>query len=294
MKNASLRLRRSALFVPGSNARALEKSRTLSVDVVIYDLEDAVAPEMKAVAREQVASACAAAIAGTADIIVRVNSLHTGWGTDDVRCFAGVPLAGILLPKVSTRSDLKQFIACWDQYGGASNTPVWAMLETPAAIVNATEISRAHARLETLVVGTNDLAKELRATVTTTRHSLWMALQTVVLAARAANKFVLDGVYNQLDNDQGFENECREAKSFGFDGKTLIHPNQIAGCHRIFSPSAEELLQAERLVAAYDEGVASGRSVVVFEGQMVEHLHVESAKRLLTYAERIKTVNATE
>lgn len=273
-------LRRSVLYVPGSNARALEKARDLPVDALIFDLEDAVAPAAKDEARQAVLAALASGAYGNRELIVRINSLSTPWGEADLRAFATSKAAAVLLPKVSSAGDIRAAEAVLPDA-----MPIWAMIETPKAVLNIREIAASGPQLKCLVMGLNDLAKDMQVELTPTREAFQYALSACVLAARACGLCILDGVYPALQDNTGFEAQCAQGRMLGFDGKTLIHPNQIDAANRIFVPSAEAISKAEAIVAAWQAG--SDKGVVVVDGQMVEALHVAQAERTLQLSKRI-------
>lgn len=285
--DAAWRPRRSVLYTPGANERALEKATTLPADSVIFDLEDAVAPEAKAEARQRVAAAVASGRYGRRELVIRVNGLGTGWHDDDVRSAAAAGPDAVLVPKVGSAADVHQAVAALDAAGAPERTRLWAMLETPAAVLDARAIAGASERLIVLVLGTNGLANELQASAAAGRQSLLTSLQLGVLAARATGKVVVDGVYNDTRDPEGFEAECRQGRQLGFDGKTLIHPSQVEPCNRIFGPSDEELDHAARVIAAHEEADRSGRGVATVDGRLVEHLHVAAARRALARAAAI-------
>jgi citrate lyase subunit beta / citryl-CoA lyase len=274
--------RRSVLFMPGSNARALEKARTLPADALVLDLEDAVAPDMKVQARAQVVAAVRAGGYGRREIVVRVNALGTPWGGDDLSAVAAAGADAVLLPKVESAETVSGATAVL----GAAPA-VWCMLETPRGILNAASIATASPRVAALVMGTSDLAKDLHARATRERVSLLTSLQLCVLAARAAGITALDGVHLDLDDDAGFAVACRQAADFGFDGKTLIHPKQVATANEVFAPAAGDVDWARRVIAAHADAVAGGRGVVVLDGRLIENLHVDDARRVLALAEAI-------
>lgn len=274
---------RSALYLPGSNARAIEKARSLAADVVLFDLEDAVSPDQKSGAREQLAAELTAGGFGDRVCLVRVNGLATPWGADDLAAAATMPCDGVLVPKVENSSDLDAAAA------RVGDHPLWAMMETPAGVLNAPEIA-AHPRLRGFVMGTNDLAKDLGARG---RSAMMTALQHCLLAARAHGVVAIDGVYNAFKDDDGLRRECEEGRAFGFDGKSLIHPAQIAIANAVFGPSAEEIALAERQIAAFDAAQAAGQGVAVVDGQIVENLHIVTARATLKAASIIAQREAT-
>ncbi|MCC6304985.1 MAG: CoA ester lyase [Rhodobacteraceae bacterium] len=271
---------RSVLYLPASNARALEKARTLAADALILDLEDAVAPAAKPEARARLAAALAAGGFGDRARLVRVNALDTPWGRADVAALAPLAPEGILLPKVQGRTELDALAAL------APGLPLWAMLETPAGILAAPGIC-AHPALAGVVMGTNDLAKDLGCRPAPGRAALVPALALALLAARAGGCIAIDGVWNALDDADGLAAECTAGRDLGFDGKSLIHPGQIAAANAAFAPGAAEVALARRQIAAHAEAVARGEGVAVLDGRIVENLHVAAAERLLARAAAI-------
>lgn len=285
----AVRPRRSALYMPGSNARALEKAKTLAADVVMFDLEDAVAPEAKETARNQVMAAVAGGGYGRRELVIRINSLDTPWGPEDLARAAAVAPDAILVPKVSTAAQLAEVR---QKLGSApEKTEVWAMIETPLAILNLREIAAAArdppARLGCFVLGTNDLAKETRAGLDENRTAALYWLSATVTAARAHGIDVLDGVYNAFKDTGGFRRECIQGRQLGMDGKTLIHPDQIAGANEIFSPTSAEVEWSRKIIAAFDEPQNRGKGAITVDGRMVELLHAETARRTVEIAEAI-------
>jgi len=283
-----MRPRRSVLYMPGSNARALEKARTLPADSLILDLEDAVAPEAKSGAREQVVAAVKAKGFGGREVVVRVNGLDTPWGKDDLAAAVLAHPDAILVPKVSSAEELIFVGHRLVDLSAPPGISVWAMIETARAILDAGLIA-AEARdplavLDVFVLGTNDLAKEARMRIVPGRQPMQAALATVVLAGHAYGLDVIDGVYNDIDDAEGFARECREARDMGFDGKTLIHPSQIEPCNRAFTPSAVEVAEASKIVAAFDRPENRDKGVIALDGRMVERMHAESARRTLALA----------
>lgn len=287
----AVRPRRSALYMPGSNARALEKAKTLAADVVIFDLEDAVAPDAKEVAREQVMAAVASGGYGDRELVIRINGLDTPWGEEDLaKAVAAAPNA-ILIPKVSTVAQLTEVGKRLSSAPEAIQ--VWAMIETPLAILNLREIAAAardpSTRLSCFVLGTNDLAKETRADLVENRSAALYWLSATVTAARAYSIDVLDGVYNAFRDIEGFRRECLQGRQLGMDGKTLIHPDQIGPANEIFSPTAEEVEWARKILAAFSEPQNQGKGAINIDGRMVERLHAEMARRTVELAEAIAT-----
>ncbi len=287
----TIRPRRSVLYMPGSNARAIEKVRTLPADAVILDLEDSVAPEAKAAARDQVAQAVAAGAFGGREVVVRINGLDTEWWLDDLNAAAKAKPDAVLVPKVSTAANLEDVAERLVDISADHKIRVWAMMETPLAMLNARDIASAardvETRLAAFVMGTNDLAKETRAKIAPGRAPMLPWLMNCVAAARAFGIDIIDGVYNELGNAEGFARECAEARDMGFDGKTLIHPSQIGSCNAAFSPSAEEVAQAKRIIAAFDLPENEHKGVVQLDGRMVERLHADMARRTVAIAEAI-------
>ena len=272
---------RSALYIPGSKERALEKARDLPVDAIIFDLEDAVTPDAKIEARATLAQALAVGGYGDKVKIIRINGLDTEWGAGDVAALRDAGADVFLLPKVNSADDVQ---ALSDLLG--NGTPIWAMMETPLGILNAAGIA-AHPQLTGFVAGTNDLAKELNCRSRADRLPMQMALQTILMAARAYGVIAIDGVYNQFKDDEGLRGECTQGRDLGFDGKTLIHPAQGDITNEVFAPSEAEIDLARRQIAAYEEVQATGQGVAVVDGKIVENLHVETAKKILAMASAI-------
>jgi citrate lyase subunit beta/citryl-CoA lyase len=285
--NPPLRPRRSVLYMPGANARALEKARALPADGLILDLEDAVAPDAKALAREQVVAAVRADGYGAREKIVRINALGSPWGGADVTAAATCGADAVLAPKIESQQDVFALVAALDDAGAPSDLPVWAMIETPLAFLRVAAIADAHPRLAVLVVGTSDLVKDLHARHTPARTETATARSLAVLAARAHGLGVLDGVHLDLDDDAGLAAACAQGRDMGFDGKTLIHPKQIAAANAAFGPSEAEVAAAREIVAAWQDARARGQGVVVVNGRLVENLHVAEAERVLAIAETI-------
>jgi len=289
---ASLRPRRSVLYMPGSNARALEKARTLPADGLILDLEDAVAPAAKETARAQAVAALRAGRYRPREVIVRVNGLATAWGHADLVAAASAGADAVLLPKVESADAVRQALAVLTTAGAPPELALWAMMETPRAMLHADEIAAASPRLAALVMGTSDLAKELRAAHTAMRLPLLTALGLCLLAARVHGLAILDGVFLDLQDEAGFEAACRQGAELGFDGKTLIHPNQIGPANRAFSPSEAELARARRIIEAHEAARLRGEGVVVLDGRLIEELHVREARRQVQLAEAIAAMGA--
>ncbi len=287
----SIRPRRSVLYMPGSNARAIEKAKTLAADAVILDLEDAVAPDAKAAARAQAAEAVKAGGFGAREVLIRINGLDTPWSSDDLTAAAAAAPDAILVPKIATSDQLELIGQRLLDMGTAHRTRVWAMIETPFAVLNIRDIAAAakdsETRLAGFVMGTNDLAKETLARIVPGRAPMVPWLATCIAAARAYGIVILDGVFNDIGNTDGFARECAEARDMGFDGKTLIHPNQIGPCNEAFSPSDGEVEQARKIIAAFDLAENKDKGVVQIDGRMVERLHAEMARRTVAIAEAI-------
>jgi len=281
------RPRRSVLYMPGVNARALEKSRTLPADAVIFDLEDAVAPDAKLTARSQVIQAVQTGGYGKREVMIRTNGLNTPWGYDDLVTAAKAGADAVLLPKVESAEMVRQAESVLESHGAPSDLAIWCMMETPRGMLHAEEIADASARLGGLVMGTSDLAKDLQAQHTAMRLPLITALGLCILAARAARIAILDGVYLDLNDHEGFVDSCRQGAELGFDGKTLIHPKQLEAANEVFAPSEEELRLSRRIIDAYAEAEAEGKGVVVVDGKLIEKLHVDHAKRVVALAKAI-------
>lgn len=274
------RLRRSALYMPGSNPRALDKAKSLDADVVIIDLEDAAAPDAKVAARQSALQAVAAGGYARREVVIRVNGPDTPWGADDVAAVAQSAASAVLFPKVEDARGLREAIRLLDHAGG-SRLPVWVMAELPGAILAMDAITSLAPRVAVIVMGTADLAKALRVPADPQRTGLLPALSHCVLAARARGLDILDGIFTDLRDDAGLRDACRQGKALGFDGKTLIHPGQIAAANEIFGVSAEAAADAARVVAAWEAAAAAGRGIAVLDGRMVERLHADDARRVL-------------
>jgi citrate lyase subunit beta/citryl-CoA lyase len=282
----SLRPRRSVLYMPGANERALDKARDLAADALILDLEDAVAPDAKAEARDRVCAAAGSGAYGRREVTIRANAAGTPWHADDVAAVATSGADAIVVPKVDRVEDVEAVASALDAAGAPASLAVWAMLETPLAVRNAAAVA-SHPRLAVLVMGSNDLVKELRAEHVPGRAPLLTALSLCVLGARTAGKVILDGVFNDLSDEAGFEAECAQGRDLGFDGKTLVHPRQLEPANRVWAPSDEAVERARRVIAAFETAEREGRGVVTVDGRMVENLHVEQARRTLAVAEAI-------
>ena len=283
----ALRPRRSVLYMPGANERALEKAKGIPADALILDLEDAVAPDAKADARSRVCAAVRSGEYGAKELAIRINGLGTEWHEADLAAAADAGPDGIVVPKVNSAAEVARLVDALDAAGAPARTKLWAMLETPVAILHAEEIATASARLTVLIMGTNDLAKELHAEHVPGRAPLQFGLQACLTAARLADKVILDGVYNDIKDDDGFRAECVQGRQFGFDGKTLIHPSQVEPCNEVFAPSEAEIASSQEIIAAFEEAQAEGRGVVTVNGRMIENLHVDNARRILAVADAI-------
>ncbi len=288
----TLRPRRSVLYMPGSNARALEKARTLPADAVIFDLEDAVAPEAKEGARAQVVAAVKAGSFGPREIVIRVNALDTPWGMADLEAAAAARPDAVLIPKPSSAAEIERASDALRRAGAPETTKLWAMIETPLAILDVRHIAGAarHAgsRLTCLVMGTNDLVKETRAELDANRTAALYWLSASIVAARAFGLEILDGVYNNFKDAEGFRRECEQARGLGFDGKTLIHPDQVAAANEVFAPPEAEIAWARKIISAFDEPQARGKGVLKLDGRMVEIMHADMARRTVAIAEAIR------
>jgi citrate lyase subunit beta / citryl-CoA lyase len=287
---ANSRPRRSVLYMPGSNTRALEKARGLAADGLILDLEDAVAPESKAMARANVAAALRAGGYGRRELVVRVNALASPWGYDDIAAAALMKADAVLLPKVESADTVRQAATLLAAAGAPDSLALWCMMETPMGMLHAEEIAAASPRVAGFVMGTSDLAKDLHARHTRDRLSMLTALGLCLLAARAYRLAILDGVHLDLADDEGFAQICRQGRELGFDGKTLIHPKTIAAANEAFAPTAEEVALARRIIAAHAEAEAAGKGVVLVDGKLIETLHVEDAHRTVALADQIREI----
>ena len=288
----TLRPRRTLLYMPGANARALEKARGLNADGFIFDLEDAVAPDAKEMARAQVCNAVRDGGYRGRELVIRVNALNTPWGAADVEAAAAVKPDAILLHKVESKEHIQALAALIEQYGDLEETAIWAMIETPRGVLRAHEIAAFHPRLTCFVMGTSDLVKDLHAAHTPMRLPVLYSLSQSLLAARAEGLAILDGVYLDIHDEVGFHESCLQGKELGFDGKTLIHPKQVDAANSVFAPSPDDIDHATRLIAAYDEAMAQGKAVALLDGKLVENLHVEEARRLVSLAKTIEILNS--
>ncbi len=279
--------RRSVLYMPGANERALEKAKGLDADALILDLEDAVAPDAKAEARERVCAAASSGEYGSKEVAIRVNGLATEWHAADIAAAAKVGPAAVVVPKVDSVDDVHAIERGLEAGGAPDHTKIWAMVETPVAMLHAEAIGAASDRLTVLVMGTNDLAKELHAEHVPGRQPLLTGLGLCLLAARATGKVILDGVYNDIKDPDGFEAECLQGRQMGFDGKTLIHPSQLEPANRVWAPTDEAVEDAAALIATFESAIAEGKGVVTHNGRMIENLHVDNARRILAVAAAI-------
>lgn len=277
---------RSALYIPGANERALEKAKTLSVDAILFDLEDAVAPSAKADARQTLLNALTTGDYGNRARIIRINGFDTEWGQDDLVAAVQAKPDGILLPKVSTAAQVADLLERLTALG-APNMPIWAMIETPLAILNIADIASAPG-MAGFVMGTNDLAKDLSTKFRNDRAPLMASLSICVVAAKAHGLTIIDGVYNAFKDDGGLRIEAAQGRDYGFDGKSLIHPAQVAATNEIFSPSEDDVNLAERQIEAYEAAKAEGKGIAVVDGQIVENLHVATAQKILAIAKAVK------
>jgi citrate lyase subunit beta/citryl-CoA lyase len=286
-QDPTLRPRRSVLYMPGSNEKALEKAKGLPADALILDLEDAVAPDAKPEARERVCAAVAGGGYGKRELAIRANGIGTPWHDDDLKAIAAVGPDAVVVPKVNSAEEVRSLVGALEANGAPERTKLWAMLETPQAMLHAEEIAAASERLTVLVMGTNDLVKELHALRVPGRAPLLPSLHLCLLATRAAGKVLLDGVYNDIKDEAGFLAECVQGREMGFDGKTLVHPSQVEPCNDVYAPDADAVELAQRTIAAFEEAQAEGRGVVTLDGRMIENLHVEESRRVLAISAAI-------
>ena len=292
MSTAEYRPRRSCLYMPGSNARVLEKAKSIPADVLLIDLEDAVAPEAKVEARSTVGDAVREGGYGRREVIIRVNGLDTEWGADDIKAAVEAGPDGVLAPKVVSANDIEKLDQALESAGAPDTLRLWVMIEMPLAILNIKEIAACaeRTRLTGFVMGTNDLAKEQRSVLTPDREAFQTALSLSLAAARAFGLCAIDGVYNDIKNETGFEAECRQGRVLGFDGKTLIHPAQVETCNQVFSPDPDEVTQAKAVIEAFAAPENAGKGVLKVNGKMTELLHLDEARRLVATAEAIAAV----
>lgn len=281
------RPRRSVLFMPASNARALAKARSLPADGLIFDLEDAVAPDAKNLARDSLATSVAGGGYGSRETFVRVNALTTAWGHTDLLAAAGMAVDAVLLPKVESEDMVREAEAVLDQAGAPGSLSIWCMLETPRGVLRVGDIAAASGRVGGLVMGTSDLAADLRTREVRDRMPLLTSLALCILAARAKGLPILDGVHLDLADDEGFLEVCRQGRDLGFDGKTLIHPKTIAAANAVFGPSADDVAWSRRIIDAHEVALAAGQGIVLVDGKLIENLHVERARNLLAMVDAI-------
>ena len=285
----SVRPRRSLLYMPGSNPRALDKARSLPADGLILDMEDSVSPDAKQLAREQIVAALEEGGYGHRELMVRINALSTDWGRDDIKAICGSATApdAVLIPKISTAADVVEAIDAFEAAGCPDSVDMWIMAETPLCIVNIGEVAAAHPRLKGMVMGTSDLSKDTRVRHTPDRLGFIGALNLCVYAARANGLDIIDGVQLDLEDEELLALSCEQGRDLGFDGKSLIHPRQIAAANTAFAPGESEIAHAGEIIAAFEAAMAEGKGVVVVKGRLVENLHVEEARRNLALAEAI-------
>ena len=286
------RPRRSCLYMPGANTRALEKAREIPADTLILDLEDAVAPEAKEEARAAILAAVSQGGYGKREIVIRMNGLDTPWGHEDLKAIATSGAHAVLAPKVTGHRDIERLSQLLKEAGAPDTMALWVMIETPLAILNIQEIAAARksTHLTTFVMGTNDLAKEYRARMTADRLAFQAALQLTIAAARAYGLTAIDGVYNDIKNESGFRDECEQGRDLGFDGKTLIHPSQVDEANRIFAPSPHDVEQAKAVIEAFADPANAGKGVLKVNGKMTELLHLEEARRMVEMDEAIRAL----
>ena len=289
---AAYRPRRSVLYMPSSNERALEKAKTLPVDALILDLEDAVAPDAKAQARENACAAVRSGDYGRSELTIRVNGIGSEWHDADLAAASAAGPDAIVVPKVNSAEEVRQLVAAMEAAGAPEKTKLWAMIETPVAILHAEEIARASERLTAFVMGTNDLNKELGGELVPGRQPLLTGLSLALLGARAAGIAVIDGVWMDVKDLDGLRDECIQGRQMGFDGKTLIHPGQIEVTNEVFAPSAEQVEDARGVIAAFEAAVAEGKGVATYKGRLVENLHVDTARKVLATAEAIEALGS--
>ena len=287
--NTAIRPRRSVLYMPGANERALEKAKTIDADALILDLEDSVSPDAKEAGRANVCAAAQSGEYGHRELAIRVNSIGTQWHDADIVAAAAAGPDAILVPKVESADQVRQLVTAIEAAGAPAKTQLWAMIETPRALLHAEEIAAAHERLTVIVMGTNDIVNETYGLHVPGRNPLVLtSLAWTLLAVRAAGKVVIDGVYNDVKDPEGFDAEARQGREMGFDGKTLIHPAQVEPANLAFSPSDADIERAQGMIAAFDEAAAQSKGVATYNGKMIEELHVRDARRILAYAEALK------
>ncbi len=281
------RPRRSVLYMPSSNERALEKAKSLPVDALILDLEDAVAPDAKEVARTNACAAVRSGEYGNRELTIRVNGIGSQWHDADLAAASAAGPDAVVVPKVGSADEVRQLVAAMEAAGAPKRTKLWAMIETPVAVLHAEEIARASDRLTCFVIGTNDLYKELGAHYRGGRGAIQASLQLVALGARAGGVAVVDGVYNDVRDDEGFRAEAEQGRELGFDGKTLIHPGQVDVANEVFGPSADEVVEARAVIGAFEAAAAEGKGVATLNGRLIENLHVDTARKVLATAAAI-------
>ena len=286
MTDSSLRPRRSVLYMPAANERALEKAKTIPADALIFDLEDAVAPDAKQAARANAVAAARSGEYGHREITIRCNGLDTPWGSADIAAAATSGAAAVVIPKVNSPAYLDEVERQLDAAGAPADMTIWAMIETPTAILDIRSIVH-HGRVNVLVMGTNDLIKELRTAMLPDRSPLIPHLATALLGTREAGKVMLDGVYNDVRNPEGFLVEAQQGKALGFDGKTLVHPSQVEPTNAVWAPSDDDVEFSRRVIEAFEQAEAEGRGVITVDGKMIENLHVDNARRVLAVADAI-------
>ena len=285
-----IRPRRSVLYMPGANERALEKAKSIDADALILDLEDSVSPDAKEAGRANVCAAVQSGEYGHRELAIRVNSIGTQWHDDDIVAAAKAGPDAILVPKVESAEQVRDLVAAIEAAGAPETTALWAMIETPTALLHAEEIAAAHERLTVIVMGTNDIVNETYGLHVPGRNPLVLtALSWTLLAVRAAGKVVIDGVYNDVKDAEGFVAEARQGREMGFDGKTLIHPSQVEPANEAFAPSEADIERAQGMIAAFEEAAAQKKGVATFNGKMIEELHIRDAKRILAYAEALQS-----
>ena len=287
------RPRRSVLYMPGANTRAMEKGRSLPADVLILDLEDSVAPDLKATARQNIVDAVQEGGYGNREIVVRVNPLGTPWGHDDVTTLARCGADVMLIPKVESADTVRQVAALMEASGATDDMAIWCMIESPRGVLRAEEIADSSSRMGALIMGTADLGKELHAADTLDRIPFLTSLQMCVLAARAAGISILDAVFFDLNDDEGFAQACNLGKDLGFDGKTLIHPKTIAEANRAFAPSEDDIAWSKKIIKTHEEALKEGKGIVLVDGKLIENLHIASAEQLVAMADTIKELEAS-
>ena len=287
---SNMRPRRSVLYMPAANERALDKAKSIPADALIFDLEDAVSPDAKPDARRNAVAAARSGEYGNKEITIRCNGLETQWGADDLTAAAMAGVSAVVIPKINSVREVEAVSSALATAGAPGSMKIWAMIETPTAIFDVRAIA-AHPRVQTLVMGTNDLAKELRATQVRGRAPLMHHLATALLAAREAGKIVLDGVFNDIKDADAFRDECLQGAQMGFDGKTLIHPSQVEIANDVWAPTADEVDYAQRVIAAFEEATAEGRGVITVDGRMIENLHVDNARRVLAVQQAIESLS---